>query len=100
MPEFLKFEVTIFVTVKARQTEALAQNVIFLEPAPDDWKIVEDFKPLNAKSLAASMLRKVNKVMDDLTLARGRSANQDQDIKLIFSHGSISQGRNWSTAND
>jgi hypothetical protein len=34
MPEFLKFEVTIFVTVKARQAETLAQNVIFLEPAP------------------------------------------------------------------
>lgn len=33
MPEFLKFEVTIFVSVKARQAETLAQNVIFLEPA-------------------------------------------------------------------
>src|SRR5512140_3470420 len=85
MPEFLIFEIALLITMQARQVE-FTQDVIFLEPTPQDREIVEKLQACDMKTVAANSIRKMSEEVDDLALARSRTADQDQYIKSVFRH--------------
>src|SRR5690606_36904332 len=44
MPELVEPEITLFIAMQARQTKALAQDLILFEPGPEQREIIEDIQ--------------------------------------------------------
>ena len=86
VPESRVLEISLLVSVEAWQAEFFAEEFILFEPDPQHGEIVIDFELCDMKAFTTGIVWQVGEIMDNLALAGGRAAGEDDGVEGSFAH--------------